>query len=37
VKVKCTVPGIAHFKARLSSAVLTEPVTKEEATRIYAD
>lgn len=37
VTVKCTAPGIALFKARMTSAVLTEPVTKEESTRIYAD
>jgi uncharacterized repeat protein (TIGR01451 family) len=37
VTVKCTTPGVAHFKARITSAVLTEPVTKEEATRIYTD
>jgi len=37
VTVKCTAQGIAHFKARITSAVLTEPVTKEEPTRIYAD
>jgi uncharacterized repeat protein (TIGR01451 family) len=37
VTVKCTAPGVAHFKARMTSTVLTEPVTKEEATRIYAD
>jgi uncharacterized repeat protein (TIGR01451 family) len=37
VTVKCTAPGIAHFKARITSAILIEPVTKEEATRIYSD
>jgi hypothetical protein len=37
VTVKCAAPGIAHFKSRITSAILTEPVTKEEATRIYAD
>jgi uncharacterized repeat protein (TIGR01451 family) len=37
VTVKCTAPGVAHFKARITSTVLTEPVTKEEATRIYVD
>jgi Domain of unknown function DUF11 len=37
VTVKCTAPGIAHFKSRITSAILTEPVSKEEATRIYAD
>ena len=35
VTVKCTAAGVAHFKARMTSTVLTEPVTKEEATRIY--
>jgi hypothetical protein len=37
IQVKCTTAGIAHFKARMTSAILTEPVTKEEATRIYQD
>jgi hypothetical protein len=37
ISVKCTTAGIAHFKARMTSAILTEPVTKEEATRIYQD
>lgn len=37
VTVKCKTPGIANFKARVTSAILTDPVTKEEATRIYAD
>ncbi len=37
VTVKCKAAGIAHFKSRITSAILTDPVTKEEATRIYAD
>ncbi len=37
VTVKCVTPGIAQFRAKLTSAILTDPVTKEEATRIYAD
>ncbi|MBX7105017.1 MAG: DUF11 domain-containing protein [Gemmataceae bacterium] len=35
--VKATAPGIAHFKARITSAMLVDPVNKEEATRVYAD
>lgn len=37
VTVKCKAAGTAHFKARVTSAAVTEPLTKEEATRIYAD
>jgi uncharacterized repeat protein (TIGR01451 family) len=37
VTVKTTAAGVVHFKARLTSTLLTEPVTKEEATRIYSD
>jgi uncharacterized repeat protein (TIGR01451 family) len=37
VAVKCTAAGVVHFKASMTSAILTEPVTKEEATRVYAD
>jgi uncharacterized repeat protein (TIGR01451 family) len=37
VNVKTTAAGVVHFKSRLTSTLLTEPVTKEEATRIYSD
>ena len=37
VTVKCTSPGIAKFQARLTSAILTEPVTKEELSRVVPD
>jgi uncharacterized repeat protein (TIGR01451 family) len=37
VTVKTTAPGIAQFKAQITSAILVDPVTKEEATRVYAD
>jgi hypothetical protein len=30
-------PGVAIFKGRITSTLLQEPVTKEEATRIYSD
>ncbi len=37
VTVKTTAPGVVHFKSRLTSTLLVDPVTKEEATRIYSD
>ncbi len=37
ITVKATAAGIANFKSRITSAILVEPVHKEEATRIYAD
>jgi hypothetical protein len=37
VTCKATGAGVVHFKSRITSAILTEPVLKEEATRIYAD
>lgn len=37
ITVKATTAGIAHFKSRITSAILVEPVHKEEATRIYSD
>jgi hypothetical protein len=37
VTVKCLAAGTIHFKARATSAGVTEPVTKDESTRIYAD
>lgn len=37
ITVKTTAAGVVHFKSRLTSTLLTEPVTKEEATRIYSD
>ena len=37
VTVQGTTPGIAKFKSRITSAILAEPVHKEEATRIYSD
>jgi hypothetical protein len=37
VTVKCTAAGTVHMKARVTSAGLTEPVTKDESTRVYAD
>jgi uncharacterized repeat protein (TIGR01451 family) len=37
INVKALQAGIVHFKIQVSSASLTDPVTKEEATRIYAD
>jgi uncharacterized repeat protein (TIGR01451 family) len=37
VTVKCLAPGTIHFKARATSSGVTEPVTKEESTRVYAD
>jgi uncharacterized repeat protein (TIGR01451 family) len=35
--VKAVAPGVVNFKGRLTSAILQDPVTKEEPTRIYAD
>ncbi len=37
ITVKTTAPGVVHFRSRLTSTLLVEPVTKEEATRIYTD
>jgi uncharacterized repeat protein (TIGR01451 family) len=37
VTVKCMAKGTIHFKAKASSAGVTEPVSKEESTRVYAD
>jgi uncharacterized repeat protein (TIGR01451 family) len=37
ITVKATTAGIANFKSRITSAILVEPVHKEEATRIYSD
>jgi uncharacterized repeat protein (TIGR01451 family) len=37
VTVKCTAAGNMHLKARVTSASLVDPVTKDETTRIYAD
>jgi uncharacterized repeat protein (TIGR01451 family) len=37
VTVKCTAAGTMHLKARVTSAGLVEPVTKDESTRVYAD
>ncbi|HEY1379102.1 MAG TPA: hypothetical protein VGF55_20035 [Gemmataceae bacterium] len=37
VTLKCAAAGTVHFKARATSAGVTEPVSKEESTRIYAD
>jgi uncharacterized repeat protein (TIGR01451 family) len=37
LKVKAVEAGTVRFKIQVSSATLTEPVIKEEATRIYAD
>jgi hypothetical protein len=37
VTCKGVTPGVAIFKGRISSTLLQEPVTKEEATRIYSD
>jgi uncharacterized repeat protein (TIGR01451 family) len=37
VTCRATTPGIAHFKAKITSAILVNPVHKEEATRVYAD
>jgi hypothetical protein len=37
VTVKCLAAGTIHFKSRVTSAGVTEPVTKEESTRVYAD
>jgi hypothetical protein len=37
VTVKCLAAGTIHFKAKATSATVTDPVMKEESTRIYAD
>jgi uncharacterized repeat protein (TIGR01451 family) len=37
VTVKCTAAGTIHFKVKASSTGVTEPVAKEESTRVYAD
>jgi uncharacterized repeat protein (TIGR01451 family) len=37
INVKALEPGTVRFKIQLTSTNLTEPVTKEEATRIYSD
>jgi uncharacterized repeat protein (TIGR01451 family) len=37
IKVRTLEPGTVRFRITVSSANLTEPVTKEEPTRIYAD
>jgi uncharacterized repeat protein (TIGR01451 family) len=37
VRTKALEPGSVRFKVQLTSATLTEPVTKEESTRIYSD
>jgi hypothetical protein len=37
VTCKGVTPGVAIFKGRITSTLLQEPVTKEEATRIYSD
>jgi uncharacterized repeat protein (TIGR01451 family) len=37
ITCKTTAPGVVHFRSRLTSTLLVEPVTKEEATRIYTD
>jgi uncharacterized repeat protein (TIGR01451 family) len=37
VTCKGITPGVAIFKGRITSTLLVDPVTKEEATRIYAD
>ncbi len=37
INVKALDAGVVHFKIQVSSASLTDPVMKEEATRIYAD
>jgi uncharacterized repeat protein (TIGR01451 family) len=37
VQVKCLAAGVVQFKTKLSSTNLTEPVHKDEATRIYQD
>lgn len=37
VHAKALQPGSVRFKVQLTSASLTEPVTKEESTRIYSD
>ena len=37
VTVKCLAAGTIHFKAKATSAGVTDPVMKDESTRIYAD
>jgi uncharacterized repeat protein (TIGR01451 family) len=37
VTCKAVTPGVATFKARITSTLLVDGVTKEEATRVYAD
>jgi uncharacterized repeat protein (TIGR01451 family) len=37
VTVKSTAAGMIHFKARATSAAVSDPILKEESTRIYAD
>jgi hypothetical protein len=37
VTVKCMAAGTIHFKVKATSTGVTDPVTKEESTRIYAD
>jgi uncharacterized repeat protein (TIGR01451 family) len=37
VTVKCTAAGTIHMKARVTSGGVTEPITKDETTRVYAD
>lgn len=37
INVKAMDPGIGRFKIQVSSASITDPVMKEEATRIYTD
>jgi hypothetical protein len=37
VTVKCLAAGTVHFKVRATSTGVTDPVMKEESTRIYAD
>ena len=37
VTVKCLAAGTIHFKAKATSTGVTDPVMKEESTRIYAD
>jgi hypothetical protein len=37
IQVKAMVPGLARFKAQLTSAEVVEPIVTMEATRIYSD
>ncbi|MCX7699414.1 MAG: hypothetical protein N2039_00910 [Gemmataceae bacterium] len=37
VTVKTKAPGVANFRSRITSTLLVDGVTKEEATRIYTD